>query len=55
VQQVLTARERELVELAGRLADTFAGRAAEHDRDASFPFENYEDMREAGYLGLTVP
>jgi alkylation response protein AidB-like acyl-CoA dehydrogenase len=55
VQQVLTARERELVDLAGRLADTFAERAAEHDRDASFPFENYDDMREAGYLGLTVP
>jgi alkylation response protein AidB-like acyl-CoA dehydrogenase len=55
VEQVLTPRQRELVELAGGLADTFAGRAAEHDRDASFPFENYEDMREAGYLGLTVP
>jgi alkylation response protein AidB-like acyl-CoA dehydrogenase len=55
VQQVLTPRQRELVELAGRLADRFAERAAEHDRDASFPFENYEDMREAGYLGLTVP
>jgi alkylation response protein AidB-like acyl-CoA dehydrogenase len=55
VQQVLTPRQRELVELAGRLADRFAERAGEHDRDASFPFENYEDMREAGYLGLTVP
>jgi alkylation response protein AidB-like acyl-CoA dehydrogenase len=55
MEPVLTARQRELVELAGRLADTFAERAAEHDRDASFPFENYEDMREAGYLGLTVP
>jgi alkylation response protein AidB-like acyl-CoA dehydrogenase len=55
VEQVLTPRQRELVELAGRLADMFAERAAEHDRDASFPFENYEDMRKAGYLGLTVP
>jgi alkylation response protein AidB-like acyl-CoA dehydrogenase len=55
VEQVLTPRQRELVELAGRLADMFAERAAEHDRNASFPFDNYEDMREAGYLGLTVP
>jgi alkylation response protein AidB-like acyl-CoA dehydrogenase len=55
MRQILTPRERELVELAGSLADGFAERAAEHDRDATFPLENYEDMREAGYLGLTVP
>lgn len=55
MQQCLTPRQRELVELAGRLADSFAGRAAQHDRDGSFPFENYDEMREAGYLGLTVP
>jgi alkylation response protein AidB-like acyl-CoA dehydrogenase len=55
MEQCLSARQRELVELAGRLADTFAERAAEHDRDSTFPFQNYEDMREAGYLGLTVP
>lgn len=44
-----------MVDLAGRLADRFAERAADHDRDASFPFENYEDMRREGYLGLSVP
>jgi alkylation response protein AidB-like acyl-CoA dehydrogenase len=55
MRQILTPRERELVELAGGLADRFAERAAEHDREATFPFENYEEMREAGYLGLTVP
>jgi alkylation response protein AidB-like acyl-CoA dehydrogenase len=43
------------LDLAGRLADDFAGRADEHDREASFPFENYERMRESGYLGLSVP
>jgi alkylation response protein AidB-like acyl-CoA dehydrogenase len=51
----LTARQRELVALAGRLADEFAERAAEHDREGTFPFENYDRMREEGYLGLTVP
>ena len=55
MKQCLTARQREIVELAGRLADEFAERAAEHDREGSFPFENYERMREEGYLGLTVP
>ena len=55
MEQCLTPRQREIVELAGRLADEFAERAAEHDRDGSFPFENYERMRVEGYLGLTVP
>ncbi len=55
MERVLTGKQRELVELAGRLADTFAGRAAKHDLTGVFPHENYEDMREAGYLGLTVP
>jgi alkylation response protein AidB-like acyl-CoA dehydrogenase len=55
MRQILTPRERDLVELAGTLADRFAERAAEHDREGTFPFENYEEMREAGYLGLTVP
>src|ERR687891_520191 len=55
MEQCLTPRQREIVELAGRLADEFAERAAEYDRDGSFPFENYDRMREEGYLGLTVP
>jgi alkylation response protein AidB-like acyl-CoA dehydrogenase len=55
MELILTPRQRELVELAGRLADRFAERAAEHDRDASFPHENYDDMRAAGYLGISVP
>jgi alkylation response protein AidB-like acyl-CoA dehydrogenase len=55
MQQCLTPRQQEFRELAGRLADTFAERAGDHDRENSFPFENYEDLRESGYLTLTVP
>jgi alkylation response protein AidB-like acyl-CoA dehydrogenase len=55
MKRPLTPRQRELVELAGRLADTFAERAAEHDRENTFPVENYEDLRASGYLKLTVP
>ena len=55
MRHILTTRERDLVELAGSLADRFAERAGEHDREGTFPFENYDEMREAGYLGLTVP
>ena len=43
------------VQVAQGLAARFSERAAEHDRDASFPFENFADMREAGLLALTVP
>src|SRR5438876_10624943 len=48
-------RRARLLELAGRLADDFSTRAAEHDRTGSFPHENYRAMAEAGYLGLTAP
>ncbi|MDQ6420590.1 acyl-CoA dehydrogenase family protein [Paenibacillus sp. LHD-117] len=37
------------------LAARFAERAEKHDREGSFPFENFADLREAGYLKLTVP
>jgi alkylation response protein AidB-like acyl-CoA dehydrogenase len=40
---------------ANVLASEFASRAARHDRDASFPFENFTALSEAGLLALTVP
>lgn len=40
---------------ANWLASEFAARAALHDRDASFPFENFNQLSEAGLLALTVP
>jgi alkylation response protein AidB-like acyl-CoA dehydrogenase len=55
VKQCLTERQQEFVELAAKLADSFAERAPEHDRDNTFPFENYEDMRATGFLRLTLP
>ena len=50
-----TAKQQRLVALAGELGDDFATRAAEHDRENSFPFENFQRMRETKYLGLTIP
>ena len=35
--------------------EKFAVRAHRYDEEASFPFENYDDMREAGLLAMTVP
>ena len=43
------------VERALVLAPRFAARAGLHDREASFPFENFKEVSEAGLLALTVP
>jgi alkylation response protein AidB-like acyl-CoA dehydrogenase len=43
------------VGLAETLADEFRARAAELDRSAAFPTENYRRMRESGYLRAAVP
>lgn len=52
----LTPQQRELIEIAATLGrETFAPRAAQIDRDAVFPFENYADMRDAGLLKICVP
>ena len=52
----LTAQQRELIEIAATLGrEKFAPRAAQIDRDAVFPFENYADMRAAGLLKICVP
>ncbi|HEX8995200.1 MAG TPA: acyl-CoA dehydrogenase family protein [Ktedonobacterales bacterium] len=50
-----TDRQRRFLELAEPLARRFAERAAQHDAEGSFPFENFADLREAGLLGLTTP
>lgn len=52
---VRNEREKGIAARSDRLAALFAERAALHDREGSFPFENFEDLREAGYLALTVP
>ncbi len=52
----LTPKQENLLGIAADLgANRFAPRAAQIDRDAVFPFENYADMREAGLLKICVP
>jgi alkylation response protein AidB-like acyl-CoA dehydrogenase len=49
-------KRRALVELAGKLGrERFAERAERYDRDATFPFENYADLRAAKLTALCVP
>jgi alkylation response protein AidB-like acyl-CoA dehydrogenase len=52
----LAGDQADLIRRAQRLAATnFAPRAAAHDRDASFPTENYKDLHAAGLLAICVP
>ncbi len=51
----LTSKQRDLIEKAEALGPAFARRAARYDQEASFPHENYAELRQAGFLGLCVP
>jgi hypothetical protein len=51
----LTPLQRELIARVSALGPRWAARAERYDREASFPFENYDDLREAGLLGICVP
>jgi alkylation response protein AidB-like acyl-CoA dehydrogenase len=52
----LSRTQRELIGRAAELGRSrLAPRAARHDREASFPFENFDDLRQAGLLALCVP
>ena len=51
-----SARQQELTTRARKLAlERFALRADVYDRDASFPFDDYADLRAEGLLALCVP
>ena len=51
----LDGKQADLLEKAEALGPGFARRAARYDQEASFPHENYAELREAGFLGLCVP
>lgn len=48
-------REASIAARADRLAAIFAERAPKHDLEGAFPFENFNELRDSGYLALTVP
>jgi alkylation response protein AidB-like acyl-CoA dehydrogenase len=51
-----TSQQRSLLSLAHELGRTkFEPRAPQWDASATFPFANYDDLREAGLLRLCVP
>jgi len=44
-----------LVAIAEELSEELAARAAEHDRDGSYPFEAIDALKAAGYFAAPVP
>src|SRR3989440_4383674 len=44
-----------LVAIAEELSQEFASRAAEHDRDGTYPFEAIDALKGAGYFAAPVP
>ena len=44
-----------LVDKMAELGPRFAARADAVDQTASFPHENWADLRDAGFLGVAVP
>ncbi len=52
---LLTAKQRDLIARAAALGPRFTERAATHDAQASFPAQNFAELRQAGLLGICVP
>ena len=52
----LTEHQQELINRVGVLArENFAPRAAEYDRTATFPFEDFDDLFRSGLIAPVVP
>jgi alkylation response protein AidB-like acyl-CoA dehydrogenase len=51
----ITDEQAELRRRCLELAADFATRSVQHDQDASHPTENYDRLRQEGFLELTIP
>ena len=52
---LLTPKRAEIVARMAEAVVDFSKRAIDSDRDAAFPYENWEDLKRAGLLGICVP
>jgi alkylation response protein AidB-like acyl-CoA dehydrogenase len=50
-----TEEQNRLLQRCRELAADFATRSADHDREATHPTENYDRLRQEGFLELSVP
>lgn len=53
--EIHTPERLRIVERVAELGPLFAKRADAIDRDAVFPFENWDDLKKAGLLGIAIP
>lgn len=51
----LNASQERAKGIAKEMAQDFAKRAQEHDRDRTLPMENFKQLKEAGFYGLVIP
>ena len=49
------ANADKLIDIASELAEAFGARAEAHEQAGTFPYENYDDLRQSGYHLSTVP
>lgn len=49
------SRRARLLEIVDEIGPAFVERAPRYDREASFPFENFADLRDVGFYGLCIP
>jgi alkylation response protein AidB-like acyl-CoA dehydrogenase len=54
-QFIKTDRQQIFLEKAIELAQQFSERADYYDQQALFPFENFHDLKKAGFLKLSIP
>ncbi|MFY0759267.1 acyl-CoA dehydrogenase family protein [Metabacillus dongyingensis] len=54
-QFIKTDRQLIFLEKAAELAQQFSVRADYYDQQALFPFENFNDLKRAGFLKLSIP
>lgn len=52
---VRNEQDTQLVKMADELANRFRERAAKHDVEGTFPFENFAELKNSGAVALTVP
>lgn len=54
-QFIKTDGQKDLLLKTEKLSKEFSLTADEHDREGSFPFNNFDRLKEEGYLKLTIP
>ncbi len=45
----------QIIELCRELGQGFISRAAKYDKEGSFPVENFQEIKDAGLLGIMIP